>query len=68
MARSELEIMERDARVALVYHDQKFKIGVWEHQRQAREAVSQAVQESFDSYDVVMMPDIQGIQNRYEGR
>ena len=68
VARSELETMERDARCALFCYDQKFKIAVWEHQRQAREAVSQAVQESFDSYDVVMMLDIQGTQNRYEGR
>ena len=42
-------------------HDQKFKIAVWEHQRQAREAVNQASAENpSDSYDVVMMLDIQG--------
>ena len=49
VARSELETMERDARFALFCYDQKFKIAVWEHQRQAREAVNQAVQDSFDS-------------------
>ena len=68
VARSELETMERDARFALFCCNQKFKIAVWEHQRQAREAVSQAVQESFNSYDVVIMLDIQGLQDRYEGR
>ena len=68
MARSERETMERDARFALFHNDQKFKIAVWEHQRQAREAANQAVRESSENCDVVMMLEIQGTQNRYEGQ
>ena len=68
VARSELEAMERDARYALFYQDQQFKIAVWEYLRQARDAVSQAVKESSTNYEVVMMREFQGIQNRYEGR
>ena len=60
--------MERDARFALFYQDQQFKIAVREHQRQAREAVNQALRESSDNYEVMMMQEFQGIQNRYEGR
>ena len=66
-ARSQLE--------ALFYQDQQFKIAVRGHQRQARDAVNQAVRESSEKYEVMMimmmmmmMQEFQGIQNRYEGR
>ena len=68
MARSELEPLERDARYALSYQDQPLKIAVREYERQARDAVSQAVRESSESYEVMMMQEIQGVLNRYEGR
>ena len=44
LARCELDAMERDARFS--FQDQHFRIAVQEHQRQAREAVNQAVRES----------------------
>ena len=47
--------------------NQQSKIAVGGYQRQARDAVNQAVKESSENYDV-MMQDLQGIQNRYEGR
>ena len=62
LARSELEAMDRDAQFAFLYQDQQLKIAVRENQRQAREAVSQAVQESSESYDVLMMQEFQGVQ------
>ena len=37
------EAVEKDARLALLYQDQQFKIAAREHQRRAREAVNQAV-------------------------
>ena len=49
LARSELEAMERDARYALSYQHHQFQIEVPEDRRQARDAVSQAVQESSES-------------------
>ena len=51
LARCELEAMERDARPR--------------NQRQARDAVNQAVQESSASYGVLMT---QEVQNRFAGR
>ena len=68
LARSELDAMERDARHALFCQHHQFQIAVREYQRQARDAVNQAVQESSESYQVLMMQVIQGVQNRYEGR
>ena len=68
LARSEIEAMERDARDALFYQNNQFHIVVREYQRQARDAVSQAVQESSESYEVMRTEEIQSIQNRYEGR
>ena len=68
MARSEFEAMERDARYALFYQDQQFKIAVRRFQRQARDAVNQAVRESSENYVVMMMQEFQGNQYRYEGR
>ena len=67
-ARSELEAMEKDARYALFYRDHQFQIAVREDQRQTRDVVSQTVQESPESYEVLMMQESQGVQNRYEGR
>ena len=55
VARSELESMERDARYALFFLDQQIKIEVREYQRQARDTVCQAVQESSESYEDMMM-------------
>ena len=46
LTRSELESMERDDEFASFCPDQQFRIAVHEHQRQAREAVNQAVRES----------------------
>ena len=43
-------------------------MAVREYQQQARDAVGQAVQESSESYKVMMMQEIQGIPNRYERR
>ena len=48
---AQLEAMERNARLALFYQDQLFEIAVCEHQRQAREAVDQALSEPQGSYD-----------------
>ena len=39
-----------------------------EYQRQARDAVNQAVRESSENYEVMMMLEFQGIENGYEGR
>ena len=36
LARSEIEAMERDARLALFYQDQQFNIAVREHRQQGR--------------------------------
>ena len=55
MARSELEVMERDARCALFFQDQQFKIAVRQYQRQLRDAVNQAVRESSENYEVMMI-------------
>ena len=65
---AQLEAMERNARLAPFYQDQLFEIAVREHQRQAREAVDQALSEPSEHYEVMMMQEIQGVQNRYEGR
>ena len=51
---SELEAMQ----------DQQFRIAVHEHQRQAREAMNQAVRESSENYEVMMTHEFQCIQNR----
>ena len=63
MAGSEFGAMERHARCALFYPDQRFKVAVPEYQRQARDAVNQAVREAPEKYE-----EIQGIQTRYAGR
>ena len=68
LARSELEALDQLARSALFLQNHQFQIAVREYQQQARDADSQAVQESSESYKVVMMQEIQGIPNRYEGR
>ena len=49
--RRDLEAMERDARYAFFYTNHQFQLEVREYQRQARDAVSQAVQEPFESYE-----------------
>ena len=68
MARSELEAMESYVRYALFYQDQHFKITVREYRRQARDAVSQALRESSEIYEIMMMQEFQGIQkNGYAG-
>ena len=59
--------MKKYARYALFYQSHLVKIAV-ENDRQARDAVNQAVQESSESDDVPMMQNIQGFQNRCEGR
>ena len=53
LARGELEVMERDARCAFFYQDQLSKIAVRAYQRQARDAVNQAVRifRKLRSYD-----------------
>ena len=56
--------MERNARLALFYQDQLFEIAVREHQRQARDAVNQALSESSEHYEVMMMQESRCIQNR----
>ena len=63
-----LEAMEQDVRYASFYQNLQFQIAVQEDQRQARDTVSQVVQESSGSYKVMMMQEIQGIQSRCEGR
>ena len=68
VARSELEQMERDARYALFGQHHELQIAVREYQRQAIQAVSQAVHELSESYEAMMMQEFQGIQDRYEGR
>ena len=68
MARSEFGAMERDVRYALFYQDQQFKIAVGEYQRRERDAVYQAVTESSEHYEIMMMQEFQGIQNRCGGR
>ena len=59
---AQLEAMERDARLALFYQDQLFEIAVCEHQRHAGEAVNQALRESSEHYEVMMMQEFQCIQ------
>ena len=49
-----MHYMDQDARYASFYQDQQFKITVQEYQRQARDAVSQAAQESSESYEVLI--------------
>ena len=66
VARSELDAMERDARCALFYPDQPFKIAVRDYKRQARDAVNQAVKDFSEYCEVMMVQEFQGIQNRYE--
>ena len=41
-------------------------IAVREYQRQARDPISQAVREPSGNYEVMMMQESQGAQNRYE--
>ena len=60
--------MEGDAGYAFFYQDQQFRIAAHEQQREARDAVNQAVAESSESLEVTMMQELQGVQNRYEGR
>ena len=60
--------MERDDRYALFYQNHLFQIKVREFRRDARDAVSQAVQESSKNFEVQMTQEILGGQNRYEGR
>ena len=38
------------------------------NQRQARESVNQALRESSENYEVMMMQELQSVSNRYEGR
>ena len=61
---AQLEAMERNARLAPFYQDQLFEIAVREHQRQAREAVNQALSEPSEHYEVMMMQEFRCIQNR----
>ena len=68
VACSDLEEMVRDDRYELLYQDQQFKIAVREYQRQERDAFNQAVTESSENFEVMVMQEFQGIQNRYEGR
>ena len=68
VARSELKPLERDPRYALFFQDQQLKIAVRKYQRQARDAVNQAVKESSEHCEVKRMREFQGIQNRKEGR
>ena len=67
MARSEHEAMEKDARCALFHQKKHFQSAVREYQRQATDAANRAVQESSESCEVLMIQEIQGVQNRYEG-
>ena len=60
--------MDKDAPCALFHQNQKFQTAVRECQRKTRDAVNQAVQESSESYEVLMMQEIQSIQNRHNGR
>ena len=39
-----------------------------ENTEDRREAVSQAVRESSESFEVMMMQEIEGVQNLFEGR
>ena len=59
VARSELEATERDARCALFYQYQQFKIAVREYQK---------IGERYENYEVMTVQEFQGIQNRYQGR
>ena len=43
MAQDELSAMEQNARLAMFHQHQQFQLAVFEHQRLARDAVSQAV-------------------------
>ena len=61
VARSELQAMEEDTRNACFHQDQPFRIAVREYQRQARGAVNHAVQASSESYEVLMMQKVQGV-------
>ena len=61
---AQLEAMERNARLAPFYQDQLFEIAVREHQRQAREAVTQALSEPAGHCEVMMMQEFRCIQNR----
>ena len=47
--------MERDARYPLFYPDQLFKTAVREYQRQTRDAFNQAVRESSENYEVLLI-------------
>ena len=68
VARSELEQMGRDARYALFGQHHKFQIAIRDCQRQATDAVSQAVLELSESYEAMMMQEFQGLHDRYQGR
>ena len=61
---AQLEAIERNARLAPFYQDQLFEIAVREHQRQAREAVNQALSEPSGHHEVMMMQEFRCIQNR----
>ena len=56
LARSELVAMERDARHAFFCQTHDF-LNCRENQRRARMAVNQAVQETSECYEVLMMTE-----------
>ena len=60
--------MERDVCYAFFFQDQHFKIAGREYQREARDAVNQAVRESLENYEVTVMQEFQSIQNQYEAK
>ena len=67
-AHSEFKAMERNARYVLFYQDQQFKMQSHKHPRQVRDTVNQAVRESSEKFEIMMLQEFQGCQNRYEGR
>ena len=67
LARNYLEAVERDARSVLFRQNQTCQIAAREYQIRARDTVNQAVQESSQRYEVMMLEELQAVRNRYEG-
>ena len=67
MARSEIESLEK-GRHALCHKNHQLRDAVEDHQRQAREALSQAVRESSENCESMMVQEIQNLQDQQEGQ
>ena len=68
VARGELHTLERNVCYALLDQNQQFQATVREHQRRARDAAHQPVQESSVNHESIFIQGIQTAQGRYEER